>query len=144
MKIPIKKHKKNHYSECIQEAMNTYFQLVAEVNEYGLSAEQIENLNIIQDRLEHNLNSGEYEVIECLAEELDKYKPLHSSVYAPDDGVPERIYSGYIVVVEDYSLKDNLVIDGNHRRNTLINSQPKQPVAVLIVQGDLGFRYLDE
>lgn len=140
MKIPVQKHKYSHYSECLQEAVNTYIQLLCEANTGDLTPEQIELLDRAGDKLEYNIHNGEYEKIDCLAKDLHIYNPLHSSEYCLKDGVPDQLYSGCIVIVEDFKLKKFLIIDGNHRTNTLLKYQPEQPVRVILVQGDLSFR----
>lgn len=89
--------------------------------------------------MEDRLRKGDFQKIECIAEEMIEFTPLHSSMYSLDEKIPEKIYSGLIVVVEDYKLKTNIIIDGNHRRNTLIKYAPNQDVVVILVQGDLSF-----
>jgi len=116
--------------KCFIEAFNTYEDYIIE---------HAEDLDIGDEAIEDAMGDLHYKLVEAhvyeeilmKAKDLHEFTPLHTLEYDLSDGIPENINKGAIIVARTEN--KTLIIDGNHRRNTLINHCPEQTVLVIIV-----------
>lgn len=128
--IIAQEHSKEGIDKCFLEAFNTYISYLTEQAEYlGIDDDVVEDA--INDLNYQLVKAHSYEEIFMKAKELHEFKTLHPFEYDLADGIPEQINKGAIVVAK--TEHKTLILDGNHRRNTLINHCPDQIVLVIIV-----------
>lgn len=130
-----KEFKLNNFRQCIDEAISTITEYWVDNLSTDLRLEEIEIfVNEIVDQL---TNYDEDDFNEEIINDI-KATPLHSCEYDLEtDNIPERAYSGLIIIVKDSIKNTTLIIDGNHRFNTFQKHCPNQKVLTYTIYGSL-------
>ena len=81
------------------------------------------------------LADEDYDASWISAQELAQYKPIHTTSF--DEHDDETRYFGAIIIIEDKLNAKTLVLDGNHRYNTVLSQYPNMQVFRIIIQGFL-------
>ena len=99
---------------CFLEAFDTYTSLLSE--DESLTDDQLLEY---EDHVRYELFENTPEIIEVNLSDLESAKKVHSSEYSED-------YDLYgVVVILENSQGEQLILDGNHRINSLLKSKTK-------------------
>lgn len=99
---------------CLIEAFDTYTSLLSE--DESLTDDQLLEH---EDHVRYELFENTPEIIEVNLSDLESVKKVHSSEYSED-------YDLYgVVVILENSQGEQLILDGNHRINSLLKSKTK-------------------
>ena len=116
----MKKWINERFDECLTHAMDTYTDLLVD--------EGFDPEDSLEEELWGKIRKEDYIYEEVLVSDLHKFKSFHTGTYESD--VDEiRMHSGCIVVF--YNEVGNLVMDGNHRKNTHVEQNSKMSIPVI-------------
>lgn len=106
----------------LTEAFETYTSLLAE---WDLDEDE---MTFNEDKFKELAQKAE--VFFLSLEDVLKFRRMHEYAYEDD----KNPFQGVIVVIQNESGR-NLVIDGNHRLNTLAQNQESRQVPIIIIRG---------
>lgn len=123
-----------NFDHCTSEAIATIEDFWFENLETDLKPEEIQEIVISIQRKIWNISDSDIEKVKV--KEINA-TPLHTCLYDIEDGIPEKAYNGVIIIVRDPSSNKTLIIDGNHRFNTLKTHDPDQELFMIEIEGTL-------
>lgn len=113
----------------IIEAYESYSSVL---KDQGLEKSEIEEF---ENSFRENAELAEIEWID--SSELSNYKPIHDGCFSKFNS---KKNTGIIVIAEDCDMDRNLILDGNHRVNTILKEKIKVKVPVLKVIATLKYQ----
>lgn len=124
-----------NFTNCLTEAASTITEYWVDNLSTDLSINEIEVfVNEINSQLVH-YDENDFELTKIINITAT---PLHTCEYdVENELLPEKAYSGLIVIVKDPDSNKTLIIDGNHRFNTFQKLCPHQQVYSYFVYGKL-------
>ena len=111
----------------LSQAIDTYTDLLSQTEKTDDEMDQIESLFM------EKIRNEEFEEVYLPIKELHSFKRLHD--YKKEDVEMEEVAQGLIVVLN--TGKEKIVLDGNHRINTLNDCHPDLKALVVIIDNDL-------
>lgn len=121
-------HKLN-LQKCLEDARNEYTTLLSESD---IDPNQMDEA---ESNFNQSLADEGYDSSWMIAQELAQFTPIHTTSF--DEHEDKSRYFGAIVIIEDKQKGKSLVLDGNHRFNTVINKYPKMQIFVIRIEGFL-------
>lgn len=109
-----------NFQKCLSDAFDTFTDFLGDIENV--------DIDLLEDNFSSLVNDEDFEIKYLKAKDIN-FNTIHD--YVLDDG--DDLFYGVIVVVNCQGF-DHIVLDGNHRLNTLKIKSPKTEVPVILIE----------
>lgn len=111
--------------KALNEALNTLEEILCESERSFVETDEL-----IHEFRELFFNE-EYQEKRVQVKDLAGCETVHTCQYELDEGIPAKAFRIPIIIITNNRLKRSVVIDGNHKLNTLLKHSPESEVNVI-------------